>query len=66
MHAHPLTLTLCHTCVISLKRYVTLEQGTERAFSGKTADGLPWDNKVRGRCHLVGAASGCRVVLHHI
>lgn len=29
-------------------RHVTLEQGTERAFSGKTADGLPWDNKGKG------------------
>ena len=29
-------------------RYVTLEQGTERAFTGKTADGLPWDNKGKG------------------
>lgn len=29
-------------------RYVTLEQGTERAFAGKTADGLPWDNKGKG------------------
>lgn len=29
-------------------RYVTLEQGTERAFTGKTADGLPWDNKAKG------------------
>jgi len=27
---------------------VTLEQGTERAFSGKTADGLSWDNKGKG------------------
>lgn len=30
------------------QKYVTLEQGTERAFSGKTADGLPWDNKGKG------------------
>lgn len=27
---------------------MTLEQGTERAFSGKTADGLSWDNKGKG------------------
>jgi peptide methionine sulfoxide reductase MsrB len=31
-----------------LCRYVTLEQGTERAFTGKTADGLSWDNKGKG------------------
>ncbi|KAI8475883.1 MAG: Mss4-like protein [Monoraphidium minutum] len=30
------------------QRYVTLKQGTERAFSGETADGLPWDNKAKG------------------
>ncbi|WIA32863.1 hypothetical protein OEZ86_006038 [Tetradesmus obliquus] len=30
------------------QRYVTLEQGTERAFTGTTADGLPWDNKQKG------------------
>jgi len=30
------------------QRYVTLEQGTERAFTGQTADGLPWDNKAKG------------------
>jgi len=27
---------------------VTLEQGTERAFTGMTADGVPWDNKAKG------------------
>ncbi len=35
-------------CCLPIPRYVTLEQGTERAFSGKTADGLPWDNKGKG------------------
>jgi peptide methionine sulfoxide reductase MsrB len=31
-----------------LRRYVTLNQGTERAFTGRTADGLPWDHKGKG------------------
>ncbi|KAF8067191.1 msrB [Scenedesmus sp. PABB004] len=30
------------------QRYVALEAGTERAFTGKTADGLPWDHKAKG------------------
>lgn len=38
----------CCACCVPPCRYVTLQQGTERAFSGKTADGLPWDNKGRG------------------
>lgn len=29
-------------------RYVTLKQGTERAFSGVTANGYKWDNKQKG------------------
>lgn len=29
-------------------RYVTLEQGTERAFTGVTVDGSRWDNKQKG------------------
>jgi peptide-methionine (R)-S-oxide reductase len=31
-----------------LQRYVTLQQGTERAFTGKTVDGAPHDNKRKG------------------
>eukprot|EP00878_Enallax_costatus_P008439 GHUV01008820.1.p1 GENE.GHUV01008820.1~~GHUV01008820.1.p1 ORF type:complete len:169 (+),score=31.02 GHUV01008820.1:165-671(+) len=30
------------------QRYVTLEQGTERAFTGTTVDGTNWDNKQKG------------------
>jgi len=29
-------------------RHVTLNHGTERAFTGATADGLPWDHKGKG------------------
>lgn len=27
---------------------MTLDQGTERAFTGETADGLPWNHKAKG------------------
>lgn len=37
-------------------RYVTLKQGTERAFTGETADGLPWNHKGKGT--YVDAVSG--------
>jgi hypothetical protein len=30
------------------RSHVTLGQGTERAFTGETADGLPWDHKGKG------------------
>lgn len=30
------------------QRHVTLDQGTERAFTGVTADGFKWDNKAKG------------------
>jgi hypothetical protein len=44
---------LTNTCC----RYVTLEQGTERAFTGTTADGLPWDNKQKVGSHSGNSSS---------
>lgn len=44
---HPFTTT-APTTHTHATRHVTLEQGTERAFSGKTADDLPWDSKAKG------------------
>lgn len=35
-------------CAHPLHRYVTLQAGTERAFTGKTVDGSPHDNKRKG------------------
>eukprot|EP00879_Flechtneria_rotunda_P011075 GHRR01011572.1.p1 GENE.GHRR01011572.1~~GHRR01011572.1.p1 ORF type:complete len:156 (+),score=29.60 GHRR01011572.1:246-713(+) len=37
-----------HPACYHAYRHVTLGRGTERAFTGKTADGLPWDNKAEG------------------
>lgn len=31
-----------------MSKHVTLNHGTERAFTGATADGLPWDHKGKG------------------
>lgn len=39
-----------------MTRHVALSAGTERAFTGRTADGLPWDNKAKGT--YVDAVSG--------
>jgi len=43
------------TVILCQIRY--LEQGTERAFTGVTADGIPWDNKAKGT--YVSAIGGC-------
>lgn len=39
-----------------LQKYVNLKAGTERAFTGVTVDGAPWDNKRKGV--YVSAVSG--------
>lgn len=48
------------------QRYVTLEHGTERAFTGAPALSGPLGGGGRGMCNRAGVAPGCCCMAHSV